>query len=557
MSPDSPLSCLIAGFSMYPLLRGGDRVFMQKTDRSELLPGDLIVFSHHGKRIVHRIIRIGDEVQTQGDGNPFPDEPLTPETELFLCMSFERNGITTPLKRGADGLAEFHRHQKLLRRRERMLKAARFLCRISPLKWEAEKLEQADFGEVRAFYWRKRPVAWEKDDRWHWNNPLYACFIKQGHRRKLNEKEKKEMRFAVILFRLLGEMVFGNPREFFLRQSEETRQELCRRGRLQALSPLFYYMLTDALPQNWLPVFKLDFYTQSQYDLRYTDALNKFREEFRRCEAPCIPLKGCWLAYEVYPHPALRHRRDLDFLFHRSDIERVFQTFREKGWEMHGRKPAPFFKRLHLPTLVKPGLPPLELHWHILKNRTFFDPENLWTPNCSEPEPGMESCRRLTPEAHYLLILYNMFFDRWQLACRSLLDLAFLQRKFSLDRERIVRLNREWNLNLDLGLCYRLFPEMFPGKEALFPSDTEVPDRARYAIYRLSLMECPRAVIPFLARNAGPSLLEIPPKHRKRTLLQRFRKTKTESEKLLELLTRLLPQATVFKRMYQRDKDKL
>ena len=77
-------SCLIAGFSMTPLLRSGDRVFLQKVERNEVEPGDIVVFSRQGKKIAHRVIRTAPLFQTQGDGNPQPDEPLAPDTELFL-----------------------------------------------------------------------------------------------------------------------------------------------------------------------------------------------------------------------------------------------------------------------------------------------------------------------------------------------------------------------------------------------------------------------------------------------------------------------------------------
>ena len=554
MSSDSAPFCLVAGFSMLPLLRSGDRVFMQPAERNEIAPGDIVVFSRGGKQIVHRVIRTGEKIQTQGDGNPRPDDPLEPEAELFLCSSFERDGVVTPLTRGDAGLAEFRRNQSACRQRERRLKAARTLCRLLPFKLHAENLKQTSFGDLKIFYRKNRPVAYEKDGRWRWNTPLDACFIKPAPRQTLLEKEQLEMRFASTLFGLLREMVFGDPRKYFSSLPGGVRNELCSRGRLQGLSPLFYYTLTDALPPEWFPVFKLDFHTQSQHAFRYHEALNRLQEEFRALGTPFIPLKGSSLAGEVYPHPALRLWRDIDLLFRRAEVEKVYSALLQQGWEPE-RQRHPFFKRHHLPTLTRKGFPALELHWHILKNRTFFDPETLWTPACSTPERSDALLRRLTPEAHYLLVLYNMFFDRWQFACRALLDLAYLQKKYPLDRERIAALNREWNLNLDLGLCYRLFPEMFPEEQRLFSSEAEIPERAFYAVRRLALIEYPEAIVPFLAGNTGAPLPEIPKKHHGHGLFRRRRKKRSETEKLRELLTRLLPQATALKTIYRQNKD--
>ena len=544
---------LVAGFSMSPLLRGGDRVYSCSIARGDISPGDIIIFSRDGKTIVHRVIRAGDGILTQGDANPQPDPPLAPETECRLALRFERDGISHPLKRGGEGLAEFRRSQRWSRRREALLKLARFLCRISPWKLRAENLEHADFDSLRVYYWRKRPAAWECDGKWFWSSPFFAFFIKRAHHRGLREKEQAEMRFGSILFRLLGLMVFGGARKYFSEQPPEMRDELCRRARMLALSPLFYYVLAEELSEKWRAVFKLDFYTASQRELKFSEAWKHVCGIFQSCGAPFVPLKGSSLAREVYPHPALRFRRDLDVLFHRADIERVFRKFRGDGWETHGRN-HPFFTRLHLPTLVKPSFPALELHWHVLKNRTLFDPEQVWAHTVPDPENPL--CRRLCPEAHYLLTLYNMYFDRWQFGCRSLLDLAFLQKKFPLDREKIMALNREWNLHLDPGLCYRLFPEMFPGEQRLFPSDAEISVEAGHAVFTLAMMDYPKAVVPFLGAAPDAPASSAPGKRIRRGL---FRRRKTENplrRKMEAKLDRLLPQATAFKQAYRRDKNK-
>lgn len=552
MNPEQPLSsCFVAGFSMEPLLHSGDRVILRPVEHHAVVPGDLIVFSQGGRRIVHRVIRTENGILTQGDANPMPDEPLEEGTPLWRCLSVERDGMQIPLQNGASGLEQFRHHQRLRKWRERVLKTARLFCRISPFKLRADALEQSVFGSLRVFYWRKRPVACEQDGEWRWMKPGYAFFIKRAHRRTLREKERKEMEFDRILFRLLGEIAFGDPRKYFSALPAEMQDELCRKGRMQALSPIFYYSLTDRLPSNLFPVFKQDFYVQSQYDFFYSSALREAGQEFAECGAEFIPLKGSYFAYEVYPHPALRFRRDQDILFRRTEIERVFHHLEQKGWSA-GEKRHPFFKRLHLPTLIKTGRPALELHWHILKNRSFFDPEMLW--DSSLAVEGSEFRRNLPPEAHYLLTVYNLYFDRFQFACRSLLDLAFLQKAFPLDREKISDWNRKWKLNLDLGLCYRLFPDMFPEEQRLFPPQTEVSERVRLAVSRLSLMEYPEAVVPFLSRCGGP-LPEVPAKRKKRGLFRRSRTADRGKEHLLRLLSRDLPQVMELKQRYRREKN--
>ena len=148
----------------------------------------------------------------------------------------------------------------------------------------------------------------------HWFNHLFAFFIKGARRRGLPEKERDELLFPSILFRFLGMAVFGDPRKFFLEQSAELQVELCRRAGPLGLSPLFYYMLADTLPERWYAAFKQDFYVQSQYDFRYSRALKKVYGGFQVCETPFIPLRRCYFAYCVYPYPAICFREEQDVL---------------------------------------------------------------------------------------------------------------------------------------------------------------------------------------------------------------------------------------------------
>ena len=377
----------------------------------------------------------------------------------------------------------------------------------------------------------------------HWFNHLFAFFIKGARRRGLPEKERDELLFPSILFRFLGMAVFGDPRKFFLEQSAELQVELCRRAGPLGLSPLFYYMLADTLPERWYAAFKQDFYVQSQYDFRYSRALKKVYGGFQVCETPFIPLRRCYFAYCVYPHPAICFREEQDVLFHRPDVEKVFRKFLGHDWKTSDSRHH-FFPRLRLPVLMKPGYPALELRWHVLRDSCSFDPEILWQKTV--PAPEIPFCRYLRPEAYYLLTVYNMYSDRWLSGCRYLLDLAFLQKKFHLDTALIERLNREWNLNLDLGLCYRLFPTMFPKRQCLFPSDAAVPDEARYIVYRLALAEYPDSAFPALDRSSTPEP-PVPEECRENGMFHRSGKKKRAMRKMQERLERMLPQITKLK----------
>lgn len=116
---------------------------------------------------------------------------------------------------------------------------------------------------------------------------------------------------------------------------------------------------------------------QSQYDFRYSRALKKVYGGFQVCETPFIPLRRCYFAYCVYPHPAICFREEQDVLFHRPDVEKVFRKFLGHDWKTSDSRHH-FFTRLRLPVLMKPGYPALELRWHVLRDSCSFDPEILW-----------------------------------------------------------------------------------------------------------------------------------------------------------------------------------
>jgi len=77
----SPLA-VVRGRSMYPLLREGDVIFLEKKAPSEIEVGDVIVYrSLKGGLIVHRVIRVINAdgtyyFQTKGDNNSLDDRFL-------------------------------------------------------------------------------------------------------------------------------------------------------------------------------------------------------------------------------------------------------------------------------------------------------------------------------------------------------------------------------------------------------------------------------------------------------------------------------------------------
>lgn len=482
-----------AGFSMFPLLRNGDTVYFEPADAAAFTPGDLIAFADPaGTLIVHRVIATSP-LRTQGDNNARPDAVDLSMSPVARVLRVERGGESVPCDGGAAGLRQFHRQQRRRRWRAGFLKFAHVVCRLLPVKVRVEALEAVDFGGSTVYYWRGRAVGTYFKGQWQTLWLPGAFFIKTPRRnppplwpligavageavRPANQPGLAQVRFAAL--------------------TPAQQQAVCARGREAGLSALLYYTLAGTLPETYRDGFKADYYAQLAWNLRCQRALDELGRQLTLWEIPFVCLKGAFFSETVYPSPAIRFRRDIDLLIRREDAARVFENLQTAGWiprERDMRRNRSLFYRHHLPALYRPNDPELELHWHIFKDVSLA-PETFW----QYARPTGEGTKyALAPEVHYLLLAYNLYYDSWELAERSLLDMALLQKQFPIDRELVSKLNHDFGLELDLGLPYAVFPEFFADLEPLFAS--QPPAAVRSAIRALATQSFARQVNPFLA----------------------------------------------------------
>lgn len=94
---DGPVSVRVAGDSMEPTLRDGDRVEVVSAHRGELTVGDLIVFRAGGELVVHRLLRVGPEgFLEMGDNRTMAAHYPWPAT-IGRVAAAERDGFRTDL----------------------------------------------------------------------------------------------------------------------------------------------------------------------------------------------------------------------------------------------------------------------------------------------------------------------------------------------------------------------------------------------------------------------------------------------------------------------------
>jgi signal peptidase I len=96
------IRCKAEGNSMYPFLKAGDRITIEKADSEQISVGDVIVFAKDKTWIIHRVLKIIREHNRvvflcRGDAVKKMDEPVSPAEIIGKVIAYCRNGITAKL----------------------------------------------------------------------------------------------------------------------------------------------------------------------------------------------------------------------------------------------------------------------------------------------------------------------------------------------------------------------------------------------------------------------------------------------------------------------------
>jgi signal peptidase len=89
----------VSGKSMYPLIRKGDPIHIEKCDPNTLSTGDIITFRKDDIYVTHRmlcVVKKGDTIKliTKGDNETTTDRPISPDQILGKVVALERTGRT-------------------------------------------------------------------------------------------------------------------------------------------------------------------------------------------------------------------------------------------------------------------------------------------------------------------------------------------------------------------------------------------------------------------------------------------------------------------------------
>ncbi len=96
LGTEYPIASITSG-SMWPALKKGDMVFIEKTDKSELKIGDIIVYKNNKGFTIHRIVELNeDTLKTKGDANDISDLPIKYDEIVGRTVNWKNKPIKIP-----------------------------------------------------------------------------------------------------------------------------------------------------------------------------------------------------------------------------------------------------------------------------------------------------------------------------------------------------------------------------------------------------------------------------------------------------------------------------
>jgi hypothetical protein len=202
----------------------------------------------------------------------------------------------------------------------------------------------------------------------------------------------------------------------------------------------------------------------------------------RQAEIPVIVLKGAHLAALVYRDSALRFVGDIDLLVTKAHTCRAAALLQQLGYRLAEELNEVWFNHrhaIHLPELINPPHPRIDLHWRIHSEQPAEGESRLWG-RARPAKLGDTDALVLSPEDLVLhLCLHGGGLHLFALGLRLMWDLRATIDRYTgeLDWHLLVDLGKAWRMENCLHLVLRMARELAgapvppPALEALQPTD--------------------------------------------------------------------------------------
>jgi hypothetical protein len=232
------------------------------------------------------------------------------------------------------------------------------------------------------------------------------------------------------------------------------------------VTPQCYKRLKDPSLSNCIPPHILEELKKKYLHTAYTNtlilhSLGKVLQAFNLVDIPVIPLKGIYLAENIYQNIALRIMGDVDLLVQKKDLDQIQQKLTTLGYTSRPYWLEAEHDLSHsLPPFSKPNAVDLDVHWDFENPDSPFkvDNEDLWQRAIPVKIAGVDVLS-LSPEDFLLhLCIHTSYHHRFESGLRSLCDISATLNTYQsiLDGPLFLARTHEWGVERCVFLSLHL-----------------------------------------------------------------------------------------------------
>lgn len=276
------------------------------------------------------------------------------------------------------------------------------------------------------------------------------------------DKQAENDRIFLLLLDILSRFIFSQEgRKSIAGMDIDTLELLCREAEDNRVGILLYYYCgrNKVLPELWVNKWSAEFRELSANELRRADELKNVYKILADNDIEAAPLKGVCLAYDYYPHPALRSMSDFDILIRPDDVGKAFQLMIDNDFTSY----YDFANGCHEPLLISPRGFAVELHSHITPDSNRCMHSVLWH-DCRKSEFNGQVITCLSPEISLLHTINHAFRDHLIGGLKGFIDAAYIFAGADIRVKKLEDCARENGVYDELTLFMNIFPAFFPGK---------------------------------------------------------------------------------------------
>jgi Uncharacterised nucleotidyltransferase len=276
------------------------------------------------------------------------------------------------------------------------------------------------------------------------------------------DNQAENSRIYLLLLDILSKFIFSKgDSKSIVDMDTDTLELLCRKAEDNRLGILLYYYCgrDKVLPESWMDKWSADFLELSANELRRADELKNIYKILADNDIEAAPLKGACLAYNYYPHPALRSMSDFDILIRPESIKKAFQVMLDNNFTSG----YDFGNRCHEPLLSSPRGFVVELHTHITAESDRCIHNALWQ-DCQKAEFKGQMISCLSPEISLLHTIKHAFKDHLIGGLKGFVDVAYIFAGADIKAKKLEDCAKKIGFYDELTLFMNVFPTFFPGK---------------------------------------------------------------------------------------------